>query len=235
MFLPCLFAGLFYLNDIRLKRLKMQNRTKNILALTIALICFSGFVALMVMVTTGYDFNIDKLNTLLYNNQNQAVISFFKVSTYFGSWWVMLIFSLLILIFCKDKKVGAICLITLAIAIMLNLSVKYIVCRARPENMLIKEIGYSFPSAHAMLSFAFYGLLIYWITKKFKSKATKVLCSLVLACLIGTVGFSRIILNVHYVSDVLAGFLFGFVALYISLLLGRLLKSKPAKQLVNPE
>lgn len=213
----------------------MKNKTKEIVFLTLAIACFLGFVAMWILLKVGYDFKMDTLNTWLYNHQNKGVVGFFKIFTYLGSWWVMAIFAIIITIFVKDKRVGLTCIISVAVAALLNVCVKYIVCRPRPELMLIKEIGYSFPSAHAMISFAFYGTLLYFACSKLKNTPLKICLSILLCLVVLGLGFSRIVLNVHFASDILAGFLFGFVALYISLCLGKLIKQKPQKQLVNAE
>lgn len=213
----------------------MKNKTKEIVFLSFAIACLLGFVAMWILLKVGYDFKMDGLNKWLYNHQNKGVVGFFKVFTYLGSWWVMSIFAIIITIFVKDKRVGLTCIISVAVASLLNVCVKYIVCRPRPELMLIKEIGYSFPSAHAMISFTFYGTLLYFACTRIKNKPAQICLSILLCLVIAGLGFSRIVLNVHYASDILAGFLFGFVALYISLSLGKLIKQKPQKQLINSE
>lgn len=204
----------------------MKNKNKQIVLFSLVLTCLAGFVAMLIMLKLGYDFKIDKLNILLCNNQNPFIVGFFKVFTYLGSWWVMALIAGILVIFCKDKKVGITCFICLAVSALFNLSFKYVVCRPRPELMLIDEIGFSFPSAHAMMSLTFYGCLIYFACLNIKNKASKILCSIALILIIMLLGFSRIVLNVHFASDILAGFLLGLVSLYVGLKLGKIIDKK---------
>ena len=71
-----------------------------------------------------------------------------------------------------------------------------------------------------MISMSMYGMLIYLCYKKIKNKYIKwTICSL-LGILILSVGLSRVYLGVHYISDVLGGFILSFimVVLYTELI-----------------
>lgn len=92
--------------------------------------------------------------------------------------------------------------------------------RARPAGeQLLPTGGFSFPSGHAMLSMAFYGFLAYIIMKEKPGREARFL-AIFLYVLVFLIGLSRVYLNVHYASDVLAGFLFGglFLLLFIKVL-----------------
>ena len=94
----------------------------------------------------------------------------------------------------------------LIIILVLNIILKQIYSRPRPEFMLIDEYGYSFPSGHAMVSMAFYGLYIYILFHLKMNKCLRYILSGCIFILIIMIGFSRIYLHVHYFSDVIAGF-----------------------------
>ena len=72
--------------------------------------------------------------------------------------------------------------------------------------MMINESGFSFPSGHAMVATAFYGILIFLILKTDIKKVYKKIWIIVLSTVILLIGISRIYLGVHYASDVIAGF-----------------------------
>lgn len=74
--------------------------------------------------------------------------------------------------------------------------------RPRPTTALLFQQGLSFPSGHAMMSTAFYGCLA-WLLWREYGRWGWALVLLVWAILIGS---SRIYLQVHYCTDVLAGF-----------------------------
>ncbi len=91
---------------------------------------------------------------------------------------------------------------------------------SRPDTItLIDESGYSFPSGHAMISFAFYGYLIYLIDKNMKPSILKKVIIIFLILLILFIGFSRIYLGVHHFSDIIGGYIisFAYLILYIKL------------------
>jgi undecaprenyl-diphosphatase len=139
--------------------------------------------------------------------------------TYVGFALTYLVLSPLIS-FClyKQKKIlEAVFLnISLISAWALDDLLKFWFERSRPVGVeLTAASGYSFPSGHAMVSMAFYGFLAFLLLSQRRSKRTKWLAA-GLYILVFLIGFSRIYLNVHYTSDVLAGFLFGFICMISS-------------------
>jgi membrane-associated phospholipid phosphatase len=111
-------------------------------------------------------------------------------------------------------KVAAIALSSTAMMFLL----KNIFSRQRPLAPLLKPaLGYSFPSGHSLMSFAFYGLLIYLSYKYIENLFVRWLLILLLGSLILLIGLSRIYLRVHYASDVLAGFSMGIAWLVFSI------------------
>lgn len=99
---------------------------------------------------------------------------------------------------------------TLLGGIVLNEALKRLFHRPRPIlPHLVKVSGYSFPSGHAMMSFIFYGMLIYLVWLNFRNKFYKLAMTLLLTAAFLLIGISRIYLGVHYPSDVLAGFAAG--------------------------
>jgi undecaprenyl-diphosphatase len=95
---------------------------------------------------------------------------------------------------------------------------KYLFHRKRPLSPLLKAAkGLSFPSGHAIMSVTFYGLLLYILLHTISEQWMKRLPITIFVLLILMIGFSRVYLRVHYPSDVLAGFIIGFLWLSISL------------------
>jgi len=103
-------------------------------------------------------------------------------------------------------------------SLLLMLLLKRLFQRKRPLSPLLKAArGLSFPSGHAIMSVTFYGLLAYMLQLSIHDDFIKYLVTLLIIILIGVIGYSRIYLRVHYASDVIAGFLIGFLWLVISL------------------
>lgn len=102
---------------------------------------------------------------------------------------------------------------------LLDLLLKAIVVRQRPILLdpLLTLTSYSFPSGHAMGSMAFYGLIAYLVIGRVRRWRTRVTISMAAFVLILLIGFSRMYLGVHYLSDVLGGYAAGFVWLVVTI------------------
>lgn len=68
------------------------------------------------------------------------------------------------------------------------------------------ETTFSFPSGHALGSLAVYGALAYVGFRELGSRRGRWAALATAAALVAAIGFSRLYLGVHYLSDVLAGF-----------------------------
>lgn len=89
--------------------------------------------------------------------------------------------------------------------------------RPRPAAAVLLEHSYSFPSGHATLAVGFYGFLTYILIRyavRWKTRVRLFFLGLTLALLLG---ISRLIVDVHYLSDVWGGFLVGTLWLIIGI------------------
>jgi undecaprenyl-diphosphatase len=123
-------------------------------------------------------------------------------------------------------------MLTIAISNLgLMVGLKFFFNRPRPLIPLLKEIpGLSFPSGHAFMSMIFYGLLISIVYRDITTLWKKWAVIFILLGLILLIGFSRVYLRVHYLSDVLAGYCFGMLSLIILLwLMNRINKYNKSK------
>ena len=111
-------------------------------------------------------------------------------------------------------RITALALTSLSLMFLLKLSFQ----RLRPEIPLLEKVGgFSFPSGHALMSVAFYGLMIYIVWTEIKTHWIRYVLVVLLSVLIVLIGYSRVYLRVHYASDVMAGFAVGFAWLVLSL------------------
>lgn len=82
--------------------------------------------------------------------------------------------------------------------------------RPRPLDVgVYAEPSFSFPSGHAAVAVAFYGFVAYALAKSLRAWSSRVNMASVWIALVLAVGFSRMYLGVHYLSDVLGGYLLG--------------------------
>ncbi|MEG4505555.1 phosphatase PAP2 family protein [Microcoleus sp. F6_B4] len=103
-------------------------------------------------------------------------------------------------------------------AIGLNLLLKKLFARARPQlwERVVDVRFYSFPSGHAMISMVIYGLLGYFLGSRFP-KQRWLIYSLTVV-LVAAIGLSRLYLGVHWPTDVIAGYTAGLVWLIACIL-----------------
>jgi len=88
---------------------------------------------------------------------------------------------------------------------------KNLIMSPRPVNEIVANIGYSFPSGHVTGSVVFFGVLTYFAWKHSVSPKVKASTAGFYVAITAVVGFDRIYLNVHWLSDVIGGvFLGGF-------------------------
>ena len=199
------------------KRVMKKGISKRLIILSSTAVAgFLCFVALMILVLCDYSFKIDQFNVFVANNRNQFWTSFFKIFTHLGSFYVLAILSLisviLIWVLMKNKRMSAFYAVSFACVCILNLLLKLLIQRLRPEHlMIIEEHGYSFPSGHAMMTLCFFALASHFVMTVLKNKTLKIALVALFSVLTLLIGFSRIYLGVHYLSDILAGFLIAFV------------------------
>lgn len=138
--------------------------------------------------------------------------SVMKGITHIGDPTTVILFCLVIFLVPKWRKTVALPVSTAVIlSAVANVVLKRIFARSRPDILrLISEVGYSFPSGHAMVNASFYVMLILMAFRYMKNRRTKILFLLLGAALTGLIGLSRVYLGVHYAGDVLGGWLCGF-------------------------
>ncbi|MBK6444586.1 MAG: phosphatase PAP2 family protein [Bacteroidetes bacterium] len=87
----------------------------------------------------------------------------------------------------------------------------------RPDEFAFyPEHSFSFPSGHSTIAVALYGFLAYLLIRHQTNRATRTAIFLSCISLIGAIGLSRIYLCVHYLSDVIGGYLLGFAWLILA-------------------
>ena len=142
------------------------------------------------------------------------------VITHLGEWITVTIASFLIVVFLLFKRqFGSLIGYIIAVAGggILDFILKQAIQRTRPisETTLIEVGGFSFPSGHAMLSMVFYGMISYFLIRYVRQWKYRILIAVSVGFLIFLIGFTRIYLQVHYLSDILAGYIGGLFWLTI--------------------
>jgi len=102
-------------------------------------------------------------------------------------------------------------------------TLKDLIHRARPDMLYwaYQDGTYSMPSGHATLVVAFYGFVAYLLCRKIRSRLWRGAIRGATAVVVLAVGFSRLYLGVHYMSDVLVGYVLGAIFLGVGMLVVR--------------
>ena len=138
--------------------------------------------------------------------------SFFTTITWLGSLYFILPSSTALgLLLLRSGRMQEVLMLTLSLtATVLTVhTVKLIIRRPRPDSLeLLVQMpaDWSFPSAHTAQATAFF-LVVALIALRSLPLPTACITAAVSALVIVGVGWSRVYLQVHYLSDVLAGFL----------------------------
>ncbi len=117
----------------------------------------------------------------------------------------------------NSKKNALFFAITLAATEIIITLLKLLMHRARPTNAIISTSDFAFPSGHTTFAVVFFGLIAYLLFDKIKKEEKKrkerfAVVVTVFSLLVLLIGFSRIYLNIHWLTDILAGlFLGGFL------------------------
>lgn len=161
--------------------------------------------------------------------RSESLTTYFKfvtdVGDALGYLIVFSVCSILFYLFFKNWKYVLQLSSILILALSSNLILKEIVNRERPTlEHLVTVKTLSYPSGHAMTAMAFYGFLIYLIFTFKISKGLKFVLTTVLLALIFSIGISRIYLGVHFPSDIVGGFVAGFIWVVFCILILNILK-----------
>jgi undecaprenyl-diphosphatase len=88
-----------------------------------------------------------------------------------------------------------------------NWVIKHAIHRPRPTHRLTAAHGYSFPSGHSCATLALAGILIVLVLCLIRNQIAKTVLVILLALFPLTIGCTRILLNVHFPSDVFGGWI----------------------------
>jgi membrane-associated phospholipid phosphatase len=117
---------------------------------------------------------------------------------------------------CRD---AALLVVTLVGAQLVTWLLKEIFERPRPsfDDPVATSGWFSFPSGHASSSIAVYGALAVVLARRLGSPQARAAGITGVVLLVAAIGFSRLYLGVHYLSDVVAGYSAGLAWLLLAI------------------
>lgn len=212
-----------------------MNRKKTYLV-ALAL-CLISFIILSIMVKTNFTYLIDHFGQLLFQQTPHHTQHLFKKFDKFFSPETDLFYgftiSACLLVFSKIKNqlhLGIYSVIAISgttlLAFIVNMIVKPLFGRIRPDG----SKGFSYPSDHAMLAFALLISTAYILTLYINHTTPKLLIIISSIILTLFIGFSRVYLEKHFITDIIGGYLLSATILFSILYFDNLCREKMNKK-----
>ncbi|MET0378635.1 MAG: phosphatase PAP2 family protein [Spongiibacteraceae bacterium] len=195
---------------------RVESRTRVVMLIVIPVLALTLFIWLAQMhiiatVMTRFDF---ALAAELRNTLRLDVLKVWVAITHLGDGFTRAVMgvAMAVVLFRRRSPWCGAWICAVAGIGLLNHGLKIIFERERPLRIhdLIVETSWSFPSGHASGAVVTYGMLA-WVLCQLLPRATHLPLVLCAAAIALNVGLSRVLLQVHYCSDVLAGFAIGAV------------------------
>jgi len=162
-----------------------------------------------------------RLENLLYAFRDPLLVKVFLWITLLAKPTIVLgiALSLVVLFFLWNKREFLIPLaVTLGGSVLFNLLGKVAIHRQRPVGVgVYAETSFSFPSGHSTTAAALYGFAVYFLWRQAATFGTRLKILFAGIFLVAAIGFSRLYLGVHFLSDVLGGYLLGLLWLIIGI------------------
>lgn len=164
-----------------------------------------------------------RLSFWLHSHSSPLITVLFRLISKLHTGLIVSIVTVLICAYLWAKHLGD-WVLTFVLAVfggmLLNVSLKHVFERLRPS--FVDEVPrlstFSFPSGHTMLASVFYGSLCAFVFSRTQSRKIRALVILSAVLMVVLVGFSRIYLGAHYLTDVLGAIAEGLAWLAVSFL-----------------
>jgi undecaprenyl-diphosphatase len=183
-----------------------------LLALALSLWAFGAIVDEQIL--EGETRTDERLAVWLHGRATEPLTDVFRAITRLGNFITLFAVTLVaVVIFWRRRERIDAAFVALAAlgAQVLSTGMKLGFRRDRPffPDPLATESTFSFPSGHALVSLAVYGSIALVLARRLTSRIQRALLLGATALLVIAIGFSRLYLGVHFLSDVLAGYAAG--------------------------
>lgn len=201
---------------------RITMKKKNIIVIFILTLIFLIIGILVRNTSEGILF--DKMILDLIDREADSILfQIMKFVSFIGSAYFLIPFMIMVMAYTIYKKkyyiLKLLAMSTLG-SYVVNFIMKNIFSRTRPlDYFLVEQGGLSYPSGHSMVTMTFYMTLAYIASKNIKDKNKKKWIYLFAYTMIILMGISRLYLGVHWPTDVIGGYLIGYVFFYISIII----------------
>ncbi len=199
-----------------------------------------NIVGILTFSVLAQKIHANKLSLVDIDNRVQGFFTRHPLIDNFGLWIDKLfdfrsigLIGLIIIVYLYRKKLFyqlTVFVSTMLSGLIIFPLIKILIQKPRPLEALISLSDYSFPSGHATISCIICLLIRYVFHEQIKSKRKKIWLLLVMVLCIFLIGTSRMILHVHWFTDVLGGLLLGFSILATNILIRKFIFNQHLEQ-----
>lgn len=161
-----------------------------------------------------------KILEFLHKNDSSILLSIMKRISYLGSEKFLIPFMIVIIaisLIKKNIRQSIFLLVNTLGSFTLNFLVKQVFQRSRPfDFFLVEQGGLSYPSGHAMVVMSMYLAIFYLLTRNIQNDSKGILIGVFIGSYIILMGISRLYLGVHWPTDIVGGYILGYLLYDIS-------------------
>jgi membrane-associated phospholipid phosphatase len=191
--------------------------------LLVGIMSFIGFLAMVILYYSGIFTIMDtRVSVQVQSLWNPEAIFWMKVVTTIGQPLVLAGIATLsgvVMLLYRRWSDAVLLLVGLTAGSLLILPIKDLVHRPRPPDALVSGTGLSFPSEHAAVALLFFAILLVFVFRARLVKKVQWLITGLSMAVVLLISFSRVYLDVHWLSDIIGGWLFGLWWFTVTLLL----------------
>lgn len=216
------------------RKQKMTNKGRWNISFIIMIMAVLVVIYTSIKVAVARTFWIDDIVAKIFSHVPTSFHPFFINLTEMGDKKGIGVVALIMLAWLLIRKRNFVGAAAFALALALGNEASKLLkdsfARPRPSlEHLVQVKSYSFPSGHAMVGMIVYFFIAYLLIEAIQSRTGKIIVATLAAILLLLIGASRIILQVHYPTDVLGGFALGYIWVTIWIMLYQYFKKKLQK------
>lgn len=199
----------------------MKKQSK-IIILSIMIIIFFILGFMVKGTKEGILFDISILDLIHNNTHSPIMFSIMNFISFIGSGKFLIPIVAMALSYFLIKQnyyITKLLLLSTIGSYALNLFLKLVFQRTRPINyMLTEKSGLAYPSGHSMVAMSLYATIAFLLVKNRKNDNYKKLINTIFYILILLIGYSRLYLGHHWPTDVIGGYLIGYIVYQLSII-----------------
>jgi undecaprenyl-diphosphatase len=191
-----------------------MSKKSKMFALGLMLIVFLTIGFMVKGTNEGILFDV-KVMDYIHSKTNQLLLGFMKFISFIGSEKFLIPTIAIIVLYNLIKKknyIPKLLVLSTLGSYLLNFLLKQFFQRSRPfDYFLVNQGGLSYPSGHSMVTMTLYSTIAFLLAKKTEKDWEKRLIHLLSLVIICLMGISRLYLGVHWPTDVIGGYLMGYI------------------------